>query len=192
MLEVIVGVALTALLGGLLVPVLKERVDRQSEQYRSSVELVETLASSLWTYWKIALRVAYYGREGLEGAEDLMLALRYWDSDEAWRIGSEIQVQVSRSKRLLPVAAQRSLDQAQQQVVDYLDEEVRRLRRNAAPGDWAAFHESLMKEKRAAIDSLLTDVTADLNLHGASILSRIRRFQLGSAVLPHGRHQLGG
>jgi hypothetical protein len=192
MLEVIVGVALTALLGGLLVPVLKESLDRRSEQYRSSVELVETLASSLWIYWKIALRVAYYGREGPEGAEDLLLALRYWDSDDAWRIGSEIQIQVSRSKRLLPAAAQRSLDQAQQQVVDYLDQEVRRLRVEGKRADWAAFYESLMKEKRAAIDSLLTDVTADLNLRGASVLGRIRRVQPGSAVLPHGRHQLGG
>src|ERR1700733_10384787 len=175
MLEVIVGVALTALLGGLLAPTLKERLDRRSEQYRSSVELVEALASSLWTYWKIALRVAYYGREGQKEAEDLLLALRYWDSDEAWRIGSEIQIQVSRSKRLLPAAAQKKLDQAQQQVVDYLDGEVRRLRDKGTPADWGAFYESLMKEKRAAIDSLLTDVTADLNLRGGSIFGGTRR-----------------
>jgi hypothetical protein len=174
-LEVIVGVALTALLGGLLVPSLKDRLERRSERYNTAVTLVETLASSLWTYWKLALRVAYYGREGQKRSEDLLLALCRWDSDDSWQIGNEIQIQVSRSKRLLPEAAQRKLDQAQQQVVDYLDGEVRRLRDQGTPNDWGKLYESLMKEKRMAIDSLLTEVTADLNLGSAPMLGKIRR-----------------
>lgn len=75
-LEVIVGVALTAVLGGLLVPSLKGSLDRRSEQFKSSVALVETLADSLWSYWKLALRVAYHGREGERGTKELAQALR--------------------------------------------------------------------------------------------------------------------
>jgi len=165
-LEVIVGVALTALLGGLLVPRLKDRLDRRSEQYRTSVELVETLASSLWTYWKLALRVAYYGRKGPEGSQDYQLALARWDSDESWQNGNEIQIQVSRSKRLLPENAQRRLDQAQRAVVDYLDGEIRDLRREGTPSKWATFYDSLMDKKRAEIDSLLAEVTEDLKIRG--------------------------
>jgi hypothetical protein len=93
--EVVVGVVLTALLGGLLVPWLKPRLDRRSEWYKSSVELVDSLASSLWAYWKLALRVAYYGRQEPPSGEDFELALRRRDSDEAWQIGCDIQIQVA-------------------------------------------------------------------------------------------------
>jgi hypothetical protein len=165
-LEVVVGVALTALLGGLLVPSLKMRLDRRSEQFRSSVALVDTLAGSLWAYWKLALRVAYYGRQGHRGSKDFDLALSRWDGDDAWQIGCEIQIQVSRSKRLLPPPAHQKLDQAQQDVVDYLDREIDRLRDAGTPDDWKELHESLMTEKRMEIDSLLTRVTADLNMGG--------------------------
>ena len=166
MLEVVVGVALAALLGGLLVPSLKERLDRRSEQFKSSVALVDTLARSLWVYWKLAVRVAYYGRQGHGGSKDLDLALLRWDSDDAWQNGCEIQIQVSRSKRLLPSSVQRKLDQAQQDVVDYLDHEIDRLRDAGTPDDWKALHASLMTEKRKEIDSLLTSVIADLKIGG--------------------------
>jgi hypothetical protein len=165
-LEVIIGVVLTALLGGLLVPSVKELLDRRSEQFRSSVALVDTLAGSLWAYWKLALRVAYYGRQGPRGSKDLDLALRRWDSDAAWQLGCEIQIQVSRSKRLLPPPAAQKLDQAQQDVVDYLDHEIDRLRDAGTPDDWNKLHESLMNEQRKAIDSLLTWVTEDLKIIG--------------------------
>jgi len=164
--EVVVGVALTALLGGVLVPSLKERLDRRSEQFKSSVVLVDTLASSLWVYWKLALRVAYYGRQGQQGSKDLDLALLRWDSDDAWQNGCEIQIQVSRSKRLLPSSVQNKLDQAQQDVVEYLDHEIDRLRDAGTPDDWKALHASLMTEKRKAIDDLLTSVIADLKIGG--------------------------
>lgn len=164
MLNVVVGVVLTALIGGLLVPYLKGRLDRRSERFRSSVELIDTLAGSLWAYWKLALRVAYYGRQGQQGDKSLDLALLRWDSDDAWQLGCEIQVQVSRSKRLLPVPAQQKLDQAQQEVVDYLDEQIDHLRDNGSSDQWKELYVSLMKQTRAEIDTLLASVTADLKI----------------------------
>lgn len=166
MLEVIVGVTLTAVLGGLLVPLVKGIMDRRSERYSSSLALVDTLAASLWEYWKLALRVAYYGRQGLRGADGLEIALARWDSDDSWNIGSDIQIQLSRSKRLLPPSAQQKLARTQQRVVDYLDHEVDRLRVSAEPEDWKKFYESLMTETRPEIDRLLVDVTEQLKLGG--------------------------
>jgi hypothetical protein len=188
-LEVVVGVALTALLGGLLVPSLKTRLDRRSEQFRSSVALVDTLAGSLWAYWKLALRVAYYGRQGHRGSKDFDLALSRWNGDDAWQIGCEIQIQVSRSKRLLPPPAQQKLDRAQQDVVDYLDHEIDRLRDAGTPNDWKELYESLMTEKRMEIDSLLTRVTGDLKIGGTprqlrtglARLTRLTRARAGPA-----------
>ena len=174
MLNVVVGVVLTALLGGLLVPFVKRRLDRRSERYTASVALLDTLAASLWLYWKFALRVAYYGRQGSRGSNDLDTALRNWDGDESWRIGSEIQIQVSRSKRLLPATAQRKLDQAQQDVVDYLDREIDRLRVSATTEEWAALYTALMTDKRVAIDLLLASVTEDLKIGGTRGLFKAR------------------
>src|SRR6266511_3104008 len=71
---------------------LKGRLDRRSEQFRSSVALVDTLAGSLWAYWKLALRVAYYGRQGQRGSKDLNLALRRGDArrlEKALRIADD-------------------------------------------------------------------------------------------------------
>lgn len=164
--EVVVGVLLTALLGGLLVPAVKELLDRRSERHRVSVELVDTLASSLWMYWKLALRVAYYGRKPQRGSDDLDQALRRWDNDESWQTGCEIQIQVSRSKRLLPPTAHADLDQAQKVVVDFLDDAIERLRQSDKPAEWEAFYAALMTDTRAEIDRLLTGVTRQLDING--------------------------
>jgi hypothetical protein len=162
--EVVVGVVLTALLGGLLIPIVKGIVDRRSERFNASVALVDTLAASLWEYWKLALRVAYYGRQGERGAAELGVALQRWDSDGAWKNGCEIQIQVSRSKRLLPGPAQRTLDKAQGEVVTYLDNKIDDLRKGGTPEAWELFYKSLMVEKRLKIDSLLADVTSQLKI----------------------------
>jgi hypothetical protein len=163
-LKVIVGVGLTALLGGLLAPLVKDRMDRRSERFDSSVELVEILANGLWAYWKLALRVAYYGRQGERGSDEYELALERWDGDDAWELGCDIQIQVSRSKRLLSPESQRWLAQAQQRVVDYLDTQIDQLRQSGTPADWERLYAALMSEKRVEIDELLSRVTSALKL----------------------------
>ena len=161
--QVVVGIVLTALLGGLLVPLLKDVLDRRSERFTSSLQLVDTLSVALWTYWKSALRVAYYGRQGERGTAAYEDALRDWEGKESWDNGNQIQIQVSRSKRLLPASAQQQLDEAQQRVVDYLDREVNRLSRANSSDEWAALYASLLAQ-RAEIDSILTRVTTELSL----------------------------
>jgi hypothetical protein len=161
-LEVVVGVALTALLGGLLVPAVKGRLDRNAEQYRAAVELLDTLATSLWTYWKLAIRVAYYGRQGEPGSAEFLRALGRWNSDEAWSLGTQIQIQVSKLKRLLPPAAHRKLDLTQRDVITYLDDEIDRRCAAGSPEGWASLHDTLKSAKREEIEDLLSGVIADL------------------------------
>jgi hypothetical protein len=90
MAEVVVGVTLTAVIGGLLVPAVKARIGHRRERFKVSSELLETLAASLWTYWKLAMRVAYYGRKAPDFCEDYVAALTAWDSAEAWDNGARI------------------------------------------------------------------------------------------------------
>jgi hypothetical protein len=86
----------------MLVSAIQALLDRRRERFAASVDLLETLAITLWTYWKLAMRVSYYGRKVPLGGPGYTTAPEGWDSDEAWANGSEIQVQVSRLKRLLP------------------------------------------------------------------------------------------
>ena len=144
MTEVIVGVALTAVLGGLLVPAVKGLLDRRGERYRASVALVDALADSLWAYFKLALQVAHYGSRGERASADLDRALIRWDGDAAWDLGSAIQMQVSRARRLLPPAAHRRLDQTQRSVVEFLDGEIDRCREAATPDGWRDLHVRLV------------------------------------------------
>ena len=174
MLEVTVGVALTAILGGLLAPLVKDEMDRRRLRLDASVELVETLANGLWAYWKLALRVAYYGRQG-QAEDGYKVALLRWDSDDAWSLGSDIQTQVSRSKRLLPGDSARWLDEAQQKVVTYLDDEIDRLRASGTQDEWAQFYDALMTTRRDEIDELLSRVTHELKLERNFSLKRVLR-----------------
>jgi hypothetical protein len=162
--EVVVGVTLTALLGGLVVPAVKQYTDRRSEQYRTAAALVDALAGSLWQYWKLALRVAYYGRQDPRNDEELKKALLRWDSDDAWQSGLEIQTLVSRSKRLLPEPVQKKLDEAQQSVVYDLDTAIEDLRRTGTAKKWGALYDTLLRSKRAEIDGLLRDVIRELQI----------------------------
>ncbi len=59
MLQVIVGVILTALFGGLLVPIVKQAMDCTSARLDGAVALLDVLATGLWTYWSFAHRVSY-------------------------------------------------------------------------------------------------------------------------------------
>jgi hypothetical protein len=162
--EVVVGVILTALLGGLLVPLVKGSIDRRRERFDSSMELVDTLATCLWTYWKLALRVAYYGMQGDRGTRGYEAALDKWDSDETWALGNNIQIKVSKSKWLLPQTSQRRLDKAQREVVMGLDKAVDRLRLSETPAGWEQLYATLMDETRPTIDACISDVIDDLRL----------------------------
>jgi hypothetical protein len=67
----------TAGLTGVLVPALKgildymkeqrqRKIARQREVLESQAKLLERLAELLWRYWKLALEVAYYGKQTSE------------------------------------------------------------------------------------------------------------------------------
>jgi len=158
---VIVGVVLTALLGGLLVPTIKTYLDRRRSRLDLSRDLLERLAASLWMYWKLAMRVAYYGSKGAARRDDLESALKVWEGDDTWANGGQIQVQVSRAKRLLPEETHTDLDRAPSAVVEVLDQQVKDLRDRSNSAEWDAFYTCLIGDKRDQIDGLLLS----LNLH---------------------------
>jgi hypothetical protein len=153
--EVVVGVVLTAVIGGLLVPAVKAHIDGRRERFNASHILLETLAASLWTYWKLAMRIAYYGKKGLASRADYATALKAWDGTDAWDNGARIQIEISRSKRLLPEATHGALDEAQRRVVVDLDTQVDDLREKQDVNAWNTFYEYLWGPMRGEINGLL-------------------------------------
>ncbi len=166
--EVVIGVGLTAFLtalfGGLLVPSIRAGMDRRREQCTASADLLETFAASLWTYWKFAMRLAYYGRDEADGNGGYTTARERWDSDQAWTNGCEIQIQVSRSKRLLPKTTHEHLDDTQREVVEDLDLWVDYLHRKQDPKLWGDFYTSLNGDKRHQIEKMLAGLAQHLEL----------------------------
>jgi hypothetical protein len=152
---------LNAVIGGLLVPAVKAQMDRPRERFNVAYDLLETLAASLWTYWNLAMRIAYYGSKGRAIREDYAAALKAWDSDEAWDNGGRIQIQISRSKRLLPETTHTDLDCAQRMVVEDLDKQVEHLRRRGARPP-ATSSTSAYPTKRDQIPELLFLLTQHL------------------------------
>lgn len=101
------------------------------------------------------MRIAYYGSKGPAFREDYTAALDAWDSDEAWNNGGRIQIQISRSKRVLPEAAHADLGRAQRMVVDELDKRVENLRNERDTAAWGEFYNDLYRPKRDQIHGLL-------------------------------------
>lgn len=161
--QVVIGVVLTALLGGLLVPSIKTSLDRRRERSDTSSDLLETLAASLWLYWELAMRVAYYGGKGPDRREEFEAALRAWDSDEAWTNAGQIQIQVSRARRLLPNAIHRGFDAAQRAAVDSLDKQVEDMRENSDRAASKRFYMELWGSKRKELDDILLLLTKHLD-----------------------------
>jgi hypothetical protein len=184
MMEVVVGVVLTAVIGGLLVPVVKGRIDRRNERFTVACELLETLAASLWMYWKLAMRIAYYGSKSPAFREDYEAALEAWDSDKAWDNGGQIQIQISRSKRLLPEDTHADLNRAQQAVVDDLDTQVDELRNTGDTTAWETFYKFLYGPRRDQIHELLFSLKQHLALAEQAWLIRRWRSLWGKTPAP--------
>jgi hypothetical protein len=101
--------------------------------------------------------------KGKDRYQDYAAALTAWDSSEARDNGGQIQIQVSRSKRLLPATTHTTLDKAQQAVVDELDKQVENLRDRADTTAWNQFCCSLYRPKRTEIHRLLFWLDQELN-----------------------------
>jgi hypothetical protein len=166
----------TAGLTGVLVPTLKiifdwigrkmqAKRDRQARVLETQAQLLEDLAALLWGYWKLALEVAYYGRQTSEGNQQKFLASRErYDSQESWDIGRNIRIEASKAHRLInsPVVY-KELDQLCIFVVEDLDRRLIGIE-DSSRHEWDKFYLDLRDKVRPRIDHVLLAVARDLGL----------------------------
>jgi hypothetical protein len=143
----------------------QKKLDRQAEVLRTQAQLLEDLAALFWSYWKLALEVAYYGRQASEGSPQKFLGARKrYDSQHSWEIGRNIHIAVSKAHRLIrSEAVYEDLDRLRVYVVEGIDNRLIGID-HSSHNEWEEFHHELKDEVRQRIDSVLLRVARDLGL----------------------------
>jgi hypothetical protein len=168
-------ILVTAGITGILVPVIngcmdvmrnrrQKRLALQNNLLEAQAQLLDKLASLLWSYWKLALQVAYYGKGPVEDQQKYLDAKEKYDSDQAWEVGRDIHIEISKARRLIPSrAVYGRLDAMRGLVVDDLDILVTRIS-DSSQDEWGELYEHLNGDVRQSIDKVLVEVALDLGL----------------------------
>ena len=109
--EAVLVLLVTALLTGLLVPILKAKMDemkgRQTKILESQAKLLDDLTDVLWEFRKLAAEVAYYRKEGRQ--DGYQKALASYDQ-MGWGVLARYLSLVSKSRRIAPAIHPELLD----------------------------------------------------------------------------------
>lgn len=143
---------LTALLTGILVPTVKDIIDRrshlkqqifdaerrqeekkydaalvrQSKIIDSEAELLDNLATMFWRLWKMVLKVIYY-RTLVKLPDRHEIAVQEYDQ-EGWELTANIRAEISRANRLASPQIHERLEELFERFVGEVDIELNRLR----------------------------------------------------------------
>jgi hypothetical protein len=168
----------TALLTGLLVPVVTGRMDdrrlarqrraqedlaRDSTFIEAQIDLLSRLSTDLWRLAGKTLSVSYYATSG--SREQFAEAWHTYDStsfDELF----ELRAHVSRSQRLLSNEAQEQLAELHRWWFGDLDVRLTAMAREATADDrrWGDFHTSTMVALFERIDLVLGTIARDVGV----------------------------
>jgi len=176
----------TALLTGLLVPLIKARMDdrrvvqqRQAEEdlardskfIDAQTELLNRLSTDLWRLAGKILGVSYYAAFG--STAQFEAAWRAYDST-AFEELFELRAHVSRSQRLLSEEAHKELEDLHEWCFGQVDPQLTAMAREGPQsGEWDGFHRTTMADLFARIDSVLTTIARDVG-----VIERRRRGEL--------------
>jgi hypothetical protein len=185
----------TAVLTGLLVPIVKGFVDdrklkkqkafdderlraqrefeadlaRQASVIDAQVQLLDELAKVLWGYQKLLLRITYYAVTG--NREKHEAAYSAYD-DQSWELLEKILGLTSKTRRLASKEIQARLENLYQSFVLGVDHEVLNIRAADSRAEgldhprWRKLQDVLFGEVRDEIDGILTALATQLRLSG--------------------------
>jgi hypothetical protein len=173
---------LTAVLTGLLVPIVKSFVDagtlkrqkesdaeraRQASVIDAQIQLLDELASVLWGHQKMLLRITYYATTGNREKHDE--AFRAYD-DQSWDSLGSLLALISKTRWLASSEIQGRLEQLYLQLVGEVDGGILRLREADAGRDamdtagWRVMANLFFGELRMEIEAVLTSLAQQLRL----------------------------
>lgn len=176
----------TAGLTGLLIPVIKGRLDdrkyrdqkvfeselsRQEKVIDAQAALLKDASEVMWSFYLLSLKVTWYAASGNEKRFDA--AWQEWD-EESWLLFGRLRAEISNARRLTSPTIHAEL----LNVHDFwfrrfsleLEEMVRQ--RNLGTGESMDFHNRTYRENTRLIDDALTHLAEELRLNERAALLR--------------------
>lgn len=173
----------TAALTGLLVPILKGRLDdrkfreqkvfeadlaRQAKVIDAQASLLSDLSDQLWTFLLLGLEVTYYAQQ--RNQEKFEAAWRVYD-DEAWSYFGKIRAEISKARRLASAETHADLQRVYREWFMGFDA---RLVAQVASGrdladeSWLDLHAQVSGEGAELVDDVLNRLAEELRLTQAA------------------------
>jgi hypothetical protein len=169
----------TAVLTGLLVPLVKGYMDdkkyrqqkqfeaqlaRQTKVIESQVALLESMSQLLWQFHMSYLEVSYYAKAGNIKRYDA--ALSEYDR-KSWEYFIKIGAEIGKAQRLTSDSTYQKLKEFFDDWVRVVDNDIARLAATKAKQDvWAKHHDRAYIEGGRKIDEVLTILTKEFLLEG--------------------------
>ena len=169
----------TAGLTGLLVPVIKGRLDdrkyrdqkvfeselsRQEKVIDAQAALLKDASEVMWSFYLLSLKVTWYAASG--NAERFDAAWQEWD-EESWLLFGRLRAEISKARRLTSPTIHAELlnvhDIWFRRFSLELEEMVRR--RNLGTGESVDFHNRTYRDNTQLIDDALTHLADSLRLN---------------------------
>jgi hypothetical protein len=173
----------TAGLTGLLVPLIKGRIDdrklreqkvfeselaRQGKVIDAQAQLLDDLSQQLWAFLLASLEVTYYAVQNNE--EKFANAWKSYD-EHSWKYFGSIRATISRARRLTsPQTHDAFLAVYDKWFMDF-DLQLSNLARagTSRPDAWSALHARIYDEGVPLIDGALADLARELKLEGGDV-----------------------
>jgi hypothetical protein len=173
----------TAGLTGLLVPMIKGRLDdrkyrdqkvfeselsRQEKVIDAQATLLKDASEVMWSFYLLSLKVTWYAASGNEERFDA--AWQEWDQ-ESWLLFGRLRAEISKARRLTSPTIHAELlnvhDIWFRRFSLQLEEMVRQ--RNLGTGESVAFHNRTYLENTQLIDDALTHLAEELRLNERAV-----------------------
>ena len=174
-LEKVFLLAVGAALTGLLVPLVKSRMDRtrfeqqkrfeaelarQGELVKARAQFLRDLADPVWHFQLLALQVSYDS----ESPEKLQSALASYDA-QSWQHLKQIRALVGGARWFTSEPAYKALtDFVDGWLIQEVDMKLMSVRRAGARTNWGQFNRWLYAESRTRTDALLVVLADDFGL----------------------------
>jgi hypothetical protein len=173
----------TAVLTGLLVPVIKGRLDdrkyrdqkvfeselsRQEKVIDAQAALLKDASEAMWSFYLLSLKVTWYAASGNEERFDA--AWQEWD-EESWLLFGRLRAEISKARRLTSPAVHAELLNVHDTWFRRFSLELEGMvrRRDIGTGESVDFHNRTYRENTKLIDDVLTRLAEELRLNEGAV-----------------------
>jgi hypothetical protein len=189
--ETLLSLVATAGLTGLLVPLVKGKMDdrkfreqknfeaelaRQAKLIESQVKFLENLSNLLWEYLYLAIQPSYY-KACFPDPERFAVAIKNYDG-QSWSIFGKFRAEVSLAQRLTSPETYRQLNDLYQSWVNDIDNWISGWEKKEFDSEGlqklAGEHNKRLNDEHRKIDAILSRIANELQLSDGTKPKKIK------------------